>query len=249
MPVTDRAPPPPPPPSFNDSQRRVRAVPPRRPARGGVSGRSRIAHRSFLPCAHQEYRFVTVDPRSRPPSGGGCACRRGVYTLAWSGWRRASQLGHPPTHHALRFRNPAGIRGEDPRRVFLRVTATVATSPTSVTSRRRAVRVARHASWNEAARVYSARTAQRPHQPCQRRGQRCRYTDRQLPNLNLGETVGLGPCFVRQEATRPSWCPRPPTALRTARRVPRFYIWQVPDSLPDLGRKSLKRPQSAAGAT
>ena len=68
-------------------------------------------------------------------------------------------------------------------------------------------------------------------------------------NLNLGETVGLGPCFVRQQATRPSWCPRPPTALRTARRVPRFYIWQVPDSLPDLGPKSLKRPQSAAGAT
>ena len=178
-------------------------------------------------------------------------CGRGGLTLARSGWGRASQLGRPPTHHALRFRNPAGIRGEDPKRVFLRVTATVATSPTSVTSRRRAVRVARHASWNEAARVYSARTAQRPHQPCQRRGQRCRYTDRQPPNLNLGETVGLGPCFVRQEATRPSWCPRPPTALRTARRVPRFYIWQVPDSLPDLGRKSLKRPQSpgAAGAT
>ena len=51
------------------------------------------------------------------------------------------------------------------------------TPPTSVTSRRRAVRVARHASWNEALRVFSARTAQRPHPPCQRRGQRWRSTD------------------------------------------------------------------------
>ena len=190
MPVTDRAAAAPPPHSFNDSQRRVRAVPPRRPARGGVSGRSRIAHRSFLPCVHQDYRFVTVDPPSRPPSGGGCACRRGVYTLARSGWRRASQLGRPPTHHALRFRNPAGIRAEDPKNGILRVTATVATPPTSATSRRRAVRVARHASWDEAARANSARTAQRPGPPCQRRAQRWRYTDGQLPPLNLGETVG-----------------------------------------------------------
>ena len=181
MPVTDRpAPSPPPPPSFNDSQRRVRAVPPRRPARGGVSGRSRIAHRSFLPCVHQEYRFVIVDPPSRPPSGADAPVGRRRYTLARSGWGRASQLDRPARNHTLRFRNPAGIRAEDPKNGILRVTATVATPPTSVTSRRRAVRVARHASWDEAARANSARTAQRPGPPCQRRVQRWRYTDGQL---------------------------------------------------------------------
>ena len=114
----------------------------------------------------------------------------GVYTLARSGWGQASQLGHPARNHTLRFRNPAGIRAEDPKNGILRVTATVATPPTSATTRQRAVRVAQHASWDEAARANSARTAQRPGPPCQRRVQRWRYTDGQLPPLNLGETVG-----------------------------------------------------------
>ena len=106
----------------------------------------------------------------------------GVYTLARSGWGRASQLGRPARNHTLRFRNPAGIRAEDPKNGILRVTATVATPPTSVTTRQRAVRVAQHASWDEAARANSARTAQRPGPPCQRRVQRWRWST-SLPEM------------------------------------------------------------------
>ena len=191
-PVTDRAaPPPPPPPSFNDSQRRVRAVPPRRPPRGGISGRSRIAHRSFSTVCSSRIPFC--NSRSTVAStvwGADAPVGQRRYTLARSGWGRASRLGRPARNHTLRFRNPAGIRAEDPKNGILRVTATVATPPTSATTRQRAVRVARHASWDEAARANSARTAQRPGPPCQRRVQRWRYTDGQLPPLNLGETVG-----------------------------------------------------------
>ena len=183
MPVTDRpAPSPPPPPSFNDSQRRVRAVPPRRPARGGVSGRSRIAHRSFSTVCSSRIPFC--NSRSTVAStvwGRMCLWVDGGTPLRGPDGGERLSLAALHAITPLDSATPPGSALRIQKNGILRVTATVATPPTSVTSRRRAVRVARHASWNEAARVYSARTAQRPHQPCQRRGQRCRYTDRQLP--------------------------------------------------------------------